>query len=195
MQHDGQNHLSSESLTRWVDSYNLRAKIRVGPGVDINSSAVRVIRESKCKDLIKFVPSDIYRIHAQCVCHAVLLCLNPYPSIAFIGALYVRNGLQAVQNWISKLISPDAQPPQPPVTNGGANIGEDNPPNYHNNQNHFASSPPPPSHEPPPLPGQPQFGATSYRITLAMMNQTAAQRGFQVTYPTISQGPPHAPVW
>jgi len=32
-------------------------------------------------------------------------------------------------------------------------------------------------------------------VTLALVNQTAAQKGVQVTYPAEQVGPPHQPTW
>ncbi|KAJ7925923.1 hypothetical protein B0H13DRAFT_1973890 [Mycena leptocephala] len=94
---------------------------------------------------------------------------------AYIGALYIRNGVNHVQHWISALVDPDA------------------------NTNAF-SNPPPPLGMPPPLPqhlpnNSPSSSGAS-TITLALMNQTAAQKGLSVTYPAEPPtGPSHNPTW
>lgn len=105
----------------------------------------------------------------------------------FVGALYVRNGLTVVQNWIHRLIDPDTEMAEP----------EPNPPVPQYNW----SAPAPPSGPPPPLPSYPPptmgspMNPVSTLVSLALVNQTAAQRGFQVTYPARQEGPPHLPTW
>ncbi|KAK0198835.1 hypothetical protein F5146DRAFT_1021182 [Armillaria mellea] len=106
----------------------------------------------------------------------------------FIGALYIRNGMREVQDWISHLIDPNQEPatmPSPPQQ-----------------QQHTHSPPTQPSQLPPPMPFNssipPPMNQTptiSSLITLQLVNQTAAQRGMTVTYSADSQGPPHAPIW
>ncbi|KAJ6621225.1 hypothetical protein B0H10DRAFT_1023651 [Mycena sp. CBHHK59/15] len=91
---------------------------------------------------------------------------------AYIGALTIRNGANHVQAWISALIDPDA--------------------------NSFA--PPPPTGMPPPLPtshpsSPPRNSGPSNIVSLALVNQTAAQRAIAVTYPAEQTGPPHTPTW
>ncbi|KIY53706.1 hypothetical protein FISHEDRAFT_68641 [Fistulina hepatica ATCC 64428] len=87
---------------------------------------------------------------------------------AFVGGLYVNRGLVAVQSWISALIDPDSVTPAQP-------------------------SFPAPSMPPPPLPsGVP----TNSTVSLAMFNQTAAQKGMSVTYSaTQIAGEAHNPQW
>ncbi|KAJ7110071.1 hypothetical protein C8R44DRAFT_801313 [Mycena epipterygia] len=91
---------------------------------------------------------------------------------AYVGALYVRNGLNHVQAWISALVDP-------------------------NTTVHSFGTPPPPVGLPPPLPHtspSSNLGSSS-TITLALVNQTAMQKGLAVTYPAEQTGPPHAPTW
>ncbi|KAJ7619169.1 hypothetical protein DFH06DRAFT_1235514 [Mycena polygramma] len=99
--------------------------------------------------------------------------------LSYVAALYIRNGLHHVQPWISSLIDPTAD------------------------MNSFVTpsfaSPPPPAAMPPPLPHQipnnPSSGSASL-ITLALVNQTASQKGLSVTYPAEQvSGPSHAPTW
>ncbi|KAJ7161437.1 hypothetical protein C8R43DRAFT_335579 [Mycena crocata] len=90
---------------------------------------------------------------------------------AYIGALYIRNGINQVQAWVSALVDPEAD------------------------VNSFAT-PPPPVGMPPPLPQntsspQPNTGLS----LLALLNQTATQNRLSVTYPAEQTGPPHAPTW
>lgn len=62
-------------------------------------------------------------------------------------------------------------------------------------------APAPPSGAPPPLPSHPPPGSDSPMnpmsslVSLALVNQTAAQKGFLVTYPAHQEGPPHMPTW
>ncbi|KAF9486441.1 hypothetical protein BDN70DRAFT_12848 [Pholiota conissans] len=142
---------------------------------------------------------------------------------AYVGAVYIRNGLPAVQNWISKLIDPMANvnlpgaPGQPGPGFDGAQHPHINaqqgfytpPPSqpHYAQQNYMgqAQAPPPPLYNPPPLPTTPApprspygrggGGSTLSLVTLALVNQTAAQRGFTVTYPAAQEGPPHQPTW
>ncbi|KAJ7361596.1 hypothetical protein DFH08DRAFT_952137 [Mycena albidolilacea] len=92
---------------------------------------------------------------------------------SYIAGLYLRNGLNCVQAWISALIDPEASASLSP------------------NVNPF-SAPPPPLGNPPPLPNN----APPAGNILAHLNQTAAQKGLSVTYPADHLGgPPHAPSW
>ncbi|KAK0208743.1 hypothetical protein DFS33DRAFT_1305385 [Desarmillaria ectypa] len=114
----------------------------------------------------------------------------------FIGALYIRNGMAEVQEWISRLIDPNHEPvtihsPPPPQTQGIPAQPPQYPPP--------PPPPPPPSDmpfnpaSPPPMAQTPQ-GINSL-ITLQLVNQTAAQKGCIVTYSAESHGLPHAPIW
>ncbi|KAK0246240.1 hypothetical protein EDD85DRAFT_803573 [Armillaria nabsnona] len=109
----------------------------------------------------------------------------------FIGALYIRNGIHEVQDWISHLIDPEHEPdpmPSPPQQ-----------------QQQTQGPPTQPSQPPPPLPSfnpsiPPPMAQTATPgsnpfITLQLIHQTAAQKGYAVTYGAQSEGPPHAPTW
>ncbi|KAJ7040465.1 hypothetical protein C8F04DRAFT_1083655 [Mycena alexandri] len=93
----------------------------------------------------------------------------------YVGALYLRNGLNHVQAWISALVDPDA------------------------NASSFGSPPPSMGMPPPPLgaaPPLPPSNSGPLAITLSMVNQTAMQKGVSVTYPAQQiGGPSHAPIW
>ena len=98
---------------------------------------------------------------------------------SYVGAVYYRNGMQEVQPWISYLInptfdpssihSPSPGPPFPPV------------------------SPPPPM--PPPPSGFHSSSQNASLITLALVNQTAVQKGCVIGYQAEQAGPPHQPTW
>ena len=145
----------------------------------------------------------------------------------YIGALYIRNGLNTIQQWISKLIDPamDVKLPNsspqaeghfqpmspPPQAHGyGQWQGYNQQPRRHSPAPSQASStsyqapqtgafhPPPPGVPPPPVPSSPPAMMPSSAmslVTLALVNQTAAQKGYQVTYPADQTGPPHQPTW
>jgi len=120
---------------------------------------------------------------------------------SYLGALYIRNGLPTIQDWMSRLIDPDAAPSQPdtyapsstPSYYGQQNYGQQN----HSQQMGYFS-PAPPLGPPPPLPSSPPPAMPSSSmslVTLALVNQTAAQKGLTVTYPADQIGPPHQPTW
>ncbi|KAJ6604792.1 hypothetical protein DFH09DRAFT_1123812 [Mycena vulgaris] len=94
---------------------------------------------------------------------------------SYVGALYIRNGLNPVQAWIYALVDPNAD-----LTSLG-------------------TPPPPPLGMAPPLPqnyqNSPPQNLGSPNMTLALVNQTAITRGVSVTYTAESTGPPHAPTW
>ncbi|KAJ7235871.1 hypothetical protein B0H12DRAFT_1140939 [Mycena haematopus] len=97
---------------------------------------------------------------------------------SYVGALYIRNGVNHVQAWISALVDPGAAAPPPNADPFGA--------------------PPPPLGNPPPLPPHlPNNGPSAANINiLSLLNQTAAQKGLGVTYTAENLGgPPHAPSW
>ncbi|KAK0233616.1 hypothetical protein IW262DRAFT_1477148 [Armillaria fumosa] len=114
----------------------------------------------------------------------------------FIGALYIRNGMNDVQYWISRLIDPNHDPasmPSPPQQQ-----------QQQQQQQQTQGMPTQPSQSPPPMPSfnpssPPPMAQTapsiSSLITLQLIHQTAAQKGFVVTYSANSQGPPHSPTW
>lgn len=93
----------------------------------------------------------------------------------YVGAAYIRNGQDIVQNWISRLIDPNADvtTSAPPRADG-----------------HTQQAQPLPlvnSH------AQPSVGTTS--VTLALVNQTASQKRIQVAYPATQEGESHQPTW
>jgi hypothetical protein len=134
-----------------------------------------------------------------------------------VGAAYICNGQHIVQNWISRLIDPSADVSMdvPPRTDGYTQqlqTAYPSPPAYGQSQNHFGhqsgygtnySSPPrnspfspaPPSSPPPPLPSNPHPSVGLSLVNLALVNQTASQRGLQVSYPAEQVGPSHQPTW
>lgn len=101
-----------------------------------------------------------------------------------------------VQTWISQLIDPDNTPIEVPSSNN------------HNGYSYQPTSPSgsyyqpaPPPGPPPPIPAgrpfsptQSQAGGDAY-ITLALVNQTATQKGVNITYTAEQVGPPHQPTW
>jgi hypothetical protein len=122
---------------------------------------------------------------------------------SYLGALYIRNGLSTIQDWIARLIDPNVAPAQgavgtfspPPPSNYSPyvqqNFGQQQSANYYH-------PPAPPLMAPPPLPSSPapvMPSSSMSLVTLALVNQTAAQKGFTVTYPAEQVGPPHQPTW
>jgi len=92
---------------------------------------------------------------------------------AYVGALYIRNGVSQVQAWISALVDPNAD------------------------INSFGT-PPPPIGLPPPLPQPSHTGSPppAQAFSLLIMNQMASQKGLSVTYPAeLVAGSSHNPTW
>lgn len=114
--------------------------------------------------------------------------------LTYVGAVFLLDGMLTVENWIVRLIdpgfissssapSPAFQPPQPPQ--------------------YYPSPPPPaPTNPPPPLPTfppsspSPSTSTSLSLLSLATVNQTAAQKHATISYINgPSTGPPHAPMW
>ncbi|KAG5637643.1 hypothetical protein H0H81_003720 [Sphagnurus paluster] len=107
----------------------------------------------------------------------------------YIGALHIRNGMATIQEWISRLIDPDAPPMPRPFSPTVSDI----PPKQLGWGQPF-----PPSHPPPPLPSpmyQPTPSDVPKTVSLALVNQTAVQHKIKVTYLAEQEGPPHSPTW
>ncbi|KAG6889997.1 hypothetical protein C0995_012957 [Termitomyces sp. Mi166 len=156
--------LSHDKLEAWLDSYDLKSKLRHAPGE---------------QDMVGS-PEEIRRFFDT-----------------YVGALYIRRGGAIIQDWISQLIDPDAQqrpPPQwpIPVPNGGISSDQ--------SVWNGASTPMPPSSPPPPLPPDNMHTISMAThnlnlVSLALVNQTAVQRGISITYSAEQAGPPHMPTW
>jgi len=162
--------ISDASLETWLKAYGLKEKLRVAP------SEVHML--DKPEEMRKFFNS-------------------------YLGALYIRNGLSTIQDWIARLIDPDVAPAQnvtfsspPPPSNYSPSPYMQQ--NFGQQQSGGYFHPAPPPGVPPPLPRSPPPAMPSSSmslVTLALVNQTAAQKGFTVTYPAEQVGPPHQPTW
>jgi dsRNA-specific ribonuclease len=164
--------VSNENLESWLKSYGLKEKLRVAP------TEIHLL--DKPEEMRKYFNS-------------------------YIGALYIRNGLPTIQEWISRLIDPNVAPAQPAAFSSVPSYS----PYVQQNYSHQTYSQPysqqpggylpaPPAGPPPPLPHSPPPAMPSSSmslVTLALVNQTAAQKGFTVTYPAEQVGPPHQPTW
>ncbi|KAH9486480.1 Ribonuclease 3 [Psilocybe cubensis] len=182
--------VSDENIDSWLKAYGLKEKLRISP------DKVEVLQD----------PQELRKYFCT-----------------YIGALYIRNGLAVIQTWISCLIDPgvdvklpDAASPSihsssPPPSHVGyqgsfSTASYSSPPSSQSSMGGFASPPPAPpvsiyapqpSFPPPPLPGNPPTTVPSSMslVTLALVNQTAAQKGLQVTYAADQVGPSHQPTW
>ncbi|KAF4622865.1 hypothetical protein D9613_002255 [Agrocybe pediades] len=183
--------LSPENLDNWLKQYGLKDKLRVAP------SDMHIL-------------SDLQE-------------MSTYFHV-YVGALYIRNGLGLIQTWVSGLINPNlpvklpsssvpehlSQVPASYQPSFGHQYGyaPPNPMASHQNSDgygtsnmgspmtgHYSASPPPPSGPPPPLPGNPPVSSPLSLVTLALVNQTASQKGYQVSYQAEQAGPPHQPTW
>jgi len=130
---------------------------------------------------------------------------------AYVGGLYTCGGLKPVQTWISRLVDPTSQvtlpaeaPSVAPPTSYTVPVS-----GFSQLQIQNASVPPaplgPPGVQPPPPPRSPppmpSFGSSPPPAypqnppSLAIINQTAAQKGFVLSYPAVQEGQAHAPIW
>lgn len=105
-----------------------------------------------------------------------------------MGAIYVQKGFSTLLTWISRLVSPESEPLAAPGANPAT--GPQPPPPY------TSSSPPvPPSVPPPPMPPSQSLSGLPQVNTLALFNQTCAQRGLVINWESESEGPAHQPRW
>jgi hypothetical protein len=95
-------------------------------------------------------------------------------------------------------------PSQQNTSLGSQQYPTNQPPMAHLSGYMSQNQPAPPPQAPPPLPPTPapfqnqRYGSTGIpanHVTLALMNQTAVQRRYQVTYTQVNHGPPHMPTW
>ncbi|KAJ3750777.1 hypothetical protein DFH05DRAFT_1468529 [Lentinula detonsa] len=116
--------------------------------------------------------------------------------LIYIGAVYISSEMSIVENWIVQLIDPDAaiQNTASASASYSSQHSSSMPPQY------SAPPPAPPRSSPPPLPPDYPPSSTSPTpllwLSLATVNQTAAQKHVNISYqaePTV--GPPHAPTW
>jgi len=159
--------VSNENLESWLKLYGLKEKLRVAP------TEVHLLDNPE--EMRKYFNS-------------------------YIGALYIRNGLPTIQEWISRLIDPSVAPAQSTTFSAVPSYSPYVQQNY--SQQLGGYSPLPPTGLPPPLPNSPPHSpsvampsSSMSLVTLALVNQTAAQKGFTVTYPAEQVGPPHQPTW
>lgn len=129
----------------------------------------------------------------------------------YVGAVYTtKKSLSPIQNWISKLIDPNLNPPvfanqqeQDGMGNGGNSYpsppSQSSPigfasPSYSTSSTSYSPAPPP--GPPPPLPPSSHpLPPTLNLISLSLVNQTAMQKGFAINYAASQEGPPHQPTW
>lgn len=120
----------------------------------------------------------------------------------YVGALYIRNGLQSIQSWISQLIDPASSADGMDTSHtsdtysSSSRFSTFSPPP----PSKYTFSPPPPTSPPPPMPQYPPtahgYGTQALAmVSVALLNQKASQSGLQVTYPAEYSGPPHQPLW
>lgn len=118
---------------------------------------------------------------------------------SFVGAVFVQNGMETVQNWIGVLVDPEEyEPTGSTYDNEPYNaykrmrtetMGSPTPPPP-------MQPPPPPMGPPPPLPASnPLAPAQPMAAFLPLFNQTANQRRLAVEYPAQFSGPAHAGRW
>ena len=104
-----------------------------------------------------------------------------------MGAVYVQKGFPPLLAWISRLVNPESEPLVAPGSSAAA-VPPPPPP-------YSSATAPPPSAAPPPTPAPLPAGGAPQVNTLALFNQTCAQRGLVINWETESEGPPHQPRW
>ncbi|KAH9942924.1 ribonuclease III domain-containing protein [Amylocystis lapponica] len=119
---------------------------------------------------------------------------------SFVGAVYVQNGMETVQDWIGKLVDPEYESPADEYSAykrfKSENMGSPTPPPPPPMQQPPMPQPPPPMGPPPPLPvNNPLAPAQPSAAFLPLFNQTANQRRLAVEYPAQFSGPAHAGRW
>ncbi|KAH8099376.1 ribonuclease III domain-containing protein [Cristinia sonorae] len=134
---------------------------------------------------------------------------------SYVGAVFAQQGVQAVLDWIGRLVDPDYEPASPEASSMDQSFSFKKPrvepqqpyipqmqPIQQQQYNaQFApdvpqfAPPPPPSNPPPPLPQNPLAPAQPHSSFLPMFNQTATQRRIPVDYPATFSGPAHAGRW
>ena len=134
-----------------------------------------------------------------------------YLMDAYVGAVLVGGGFQAVLNWVTALVDPSAaQPaqqgqfpePEPkryrtdhPQMPFHPHIPPPPQPTYPGYAQPPHMAPPQPPTPAPPLPPNPLAPAAPQSAFLPLFNQTAQQRRLEVQYPAQFSGPAHAGRW
>ncbi len=164
---------SDTQIQAWVDSYNLKDRL-----LYTQDFAERINGADVGDDLNRSRLSSDDRTFQE----------TRFFFYSYIGAVYMRSGVAPIQNWIARLINPDAEavplvnPPSPTYQMGGASTSQHR-------------LPAPPATAPPPLPQPPATGAGASFGILARLNQTAIQKSIQVTYSAERSGESHNPQW
>ncbi|KZT04807.1 uncharacterized protein LAESUDRAFT_760824 [Laetiporus sulphureus 93-53] len=157
---------------------------------EIESQRMEVLSET---NLNKWVSYYKLREKVRCSPDALASLTSPIETrllfCSYVGAVYVQNGVETVQNWIGHLIDPEYESPVPAA--GGE------PYTYKRVKTEPMSSPTlPPSTAPlPPLPIDPLAPAKRQSTFLPLFNQTANQRRLAVEYPAQFSGLAHAGRW
>lgn len=123
---------------------------------------------------------------------------------SYVGAVFVTQGMNVIQNWIGALVDPTYEPmdtdmepmnyPKKVKTEAFSPPPSTFMPYAPPPEPSSMPPPPPPSNPPPPLPN-PMTPAQPSTAFLPMFNQTANQRRVFVEYPAQFSGPPHAGRW
>ncbi|KZT02927.1 uncharacterized protein LAESUDRAFT_660725, partial [Laetiporus sulphureus 93-53] len=167
-----------------------------------NKKPLRTHRTSRCSqrmeilseaNLNKWVANYKLREKVRCSSDALASLTSPTEThllfCSYVGAVYVQNGVETVQNWIGHLIDPDYELSVPAA--GGE------PYTYKRVKTEPMSSPTPPPFMAPlqPFPIDLLAPAKGQSTFLPLFNQTANQRRLAVDYPAQFSGPPHAGRW
>ncbi|KII92599.1 hypothetical protein PLICRDRAFT_50990 [Plicaturopsis crispa FD-325 SS-3] len=122
---------------------------------------------------------------------------------SYFGAVYLQtNSVSPIVEFMSRAISPDAEPPS--VSGASTSAGPISPvanrhsPSPQSSPVQSDAQPQPPPYAPPPLPSHAAPASpplpSSFTV-LALLNQTAIGMGMHIEYPARSEGPPHMPRW
>ncbi|KIY73470.1 hypothetical protein CYLTODRAFT_439765 [Cylindrobasidium torrendii FP15055 ss-10] len=155
----------------------------------------RVVDSLRAEKIVQWM--DGYGLKSRIACYPHNMRNNEEVVLRsfwiYVGALYIRNGHNVVQDWISRLIDPTHVPPH--MAGGGVQNAPMHPSTFVREATGMPPPPQPMGQPPPPPPSPPPLTGTDKLITLQVVNQAAQQKGYVVTYPASSDGPPHNPTW
>jgi len=172
---------SFANLNAWLDSYQLKNKLRITP-TEVNAVLNDPVEMTKYFHI--FVGA-VYICSGQDIVQNWISRLIDPTADASMGAPPRVDGY-AQQSQMGY--------PSPPAY-GQPHIQFGHASNYPSPPRSSPFPPAPPSSPPPPLPSHPLPSVGLSLVNLALVNQTASQKGFQVSYPAEQVGPPHQPTW
>ncbi|KAJ4485796.1 hypothetical protein J3R30DRAFT_3442068 [Lentinula aciculospora] len=157
--------LHDQRIIQWLDAYDLKAKLRTSQ-------------------------SDIFQDTQE---------MKKY-FLTYAGAVFVTGDMSTIENWIVRLIDPDARSE---IQASASYLPQHSSQHISSNPPQYSAPPPTPPHsQPPPLPSSyppagpaPASVSALSMLSLATVNQTAAQKHLTIRYESSSVGASHVPTW